>query len=302
MLVTRGDAPHSNRMACRITTARAYAKTVPVRSDRPPLGKVNYRKLLQEHFATLDKLERGERRRGQQAPPLGPRRKGALSALVSPLSVSPFPSHLPTSVGDDDYLPPKGGHSIPAMHPSPEDVHLSGSKKLLVVLDLDETLVFARMGPVLQRPGVGSLLTALKGANCEVIVWTAGTCGYAFKAIRAIDPQGVITHCIHRSPQWYSLNTRKDLRRLRGYPLSRMVLVENSPECCRPCPSNSIIVPSYLHPNPRDDTLRRLSAVLTALASSDSPVPEGLQKIPGTSSSDFPLPMWGGRLKCFTLS
>ena len=55
-----------------------------------------------------------------------------------------------------------------------------------VVLDLDETLIYARDGPLEVRPYFDEFLSLLDGC-CEVIVWTAGERSYAKAVIRNID-------------------------------------------------------------------------------------------------------------------
>lgn len=118
--------------------------------------------------------------------------------------------------------------------------------KLVVVLDLDETVVFSRGDSISVRPGVSHLLCTLKG-RCELIVWTAGTRDYALDVIRFIDPYCAIQHCIYRHPIWWTgtFDSPKDLR-LLGRPLKRTVIVDNTPEVLRLHPSNSLLVSDYL--------------------------------------------------------
>ena len=74
--------------------------------------------------------------------------------------------------------------------------------RLVVVLDLDETLVYAREGPVLPRPGLEELLQTLRELQCEVIVWTAGERDYAQEVLQRIDTAGVVQHCVYRHEKW----------------------------------------------------------------------------------------------------
>lgn len=118
--------------------------------------------------------------------------------------------------------------------------------KLVVVLDLDETLIFSRGNRVFERQGVSKLLQTLKG-RCEVIVWTAGTRDYALDVIRIIDPYFSIQHCIYRHPMWWNgeIGCTKDLRML-GRPMDRVVLIDNTPEVFRANPENGILVSDFL--------------------------------------------------------
>lgn len=118
--------------------------------------------------------------------------------------------------------------------------------KLVVVLDLDETLVYAREGGVFIRPGVDHLLKSLNGL-CEVIVWTAGSREYALEVIGLIDPMCAIQHCIYRHPMWWKgeFGTTKDLSRL-GRPMEKVILLDNTPEVFRANPRSGLLVSDYL--------------------------------------------------------
>ncbi|CBZ35976.1 hypothetical protein, conserved [Leishmania donovani] len=130
--------------------------------------------------------------------------------------------------------------------PRPQDVG-----KLVVVLDLDETLVYSRDIIVYKRPGVIQLLRTLKG-KCEVIVWTAGTREYALDVIRTIDSVGAVQYCIYRHPTWWTgdIGCTKDLR-LLGRPMDRVLLVDNTPSVFRANPRNSLLVEDFIVPHPR---------------------------------------------------
>ncbi|XQJ28801.1 NLI interacting factor-like phosphatase, putative [Leishmania guyanensis] len=123
--------------------------------------------------------------------------------------------------------------------------------KLVVVLDLDETLVYSRDITIYKRPGVVQLLRTLKG-KCEVIVWTAGTREYALDVIRIIDPACAVQHCIYRHPIWWTgdVGCVKDLR-LLGRPMDRVLLVDNTPSVFRANPRNSLLVEDFIVPHPR---------------------------------------------------
>ncbi|CAD2218629.1 nuclear lim interactor-interacting factor [Angomonas deanei] len=118
--------------------------------------------------------------------------------------------------------------------------------KLVVVLDLDETLVYGREGPVRVRPGTAELLQCLKD-RAEVIVWTAGSRDYALEVINIIDPFCAIQHCIYRHPMWWTgeIGCTKDLNQL-GRPLEKTVLIDNTPDVFRANPTNGILVSDFL--------------------------------------------------------
>lgn len=153
--------------------------------------------------------------------------------------------------------PPPSSYLIPP--PQPQDVG-----KLVVVLDLDETLVYSRDITLYERPGVTQLLKTLKG-RCELIVWTAGTREYALDVIRIIDTVCAVQHCIYRHPMWWSGDTgcAKDLRML-GRPMDRVILVDNTPSVFTLNPRNSLLVTDFIVPFPRSyDAQEKVLSTLT---------------------------------------
>jgi len=166
------------------------------------------------------------------------------------------------------------------MHAEPESVPELAEGRLRVVLDMDETLVFARTGPILAREGVRELLVELgECPELEVIVWTAGVAAYARAVLGQIDSTGCIKHCVHRGPGWWRWDGSKDLAKLRT-PLSRIVMVENTPECCALQPYNAVVVPSFFHPNPLDTTAQALADILLGASRCGSSVIHFLREHP----------------------
>lgn len=153
-----------------------------------------------------------------------------------------------------------GAAFLPPAHPS-------AAHRLCLVLDLDETLVYARDGPVHVRPFARELLRALHDVDVEVVVWTAGERDYAQSVIAMIDPLNTIQHCVYRHPKWWSGRPgySKNLRAL-GRNLSRTLLVDNTPDCLRDQPDNGLLVSDFEGPRSYDDCMRTLLRVATALA------------------------------------
>ena len=141
--------------------------------------------------------------------------------------------------------------------------------KVTVVLDLDETLIFARDGPITVRPGVDALLSRLKNV-CELVVWTAGEKDYAQEVIRKIDPHRAIKHCVFRHRKWWTglPGYTKNLNAL-GRPLHRTLIIENTPDCVKDQPGNAILVSDFLGRRD-DDVLYDLLEVLETVAYSAS--------------------------------
>lgn len=150
--------------------------------------------------------------------------------------------------------------------------------KITVVLDLDETLIYAREGPLYARPGIDAFFEFL-ARTCEVVVWTAGVRAYAQAVIRNIDPKGIISHCIYRHERWFSGQPgySKDLS-LVGRNLDEIVIIENTPDCVRGYEENGILVADYEGGEEEDNTLFAIQQVLDEVAKSGRKVPEGLRQ------------------------
>ncbi|MDD9945544.1 MAG: HAD family hydrolase [Myxococcales bacterium] len=159
---------------------------------------------------------------------------------------------------------------------------------LLVVLDLDETLIYASETELAHRPdfAAGSysvykrpfldefLEQAL--ASYDVAIWTSSTAPYAlaiaaelvhdiasFKFIWARD------RCTARmDPETQECEFTKNLAKLRrrGFSLERTIVVDDSPEKHRRNYGNLVRVTPFFG-DPEDDLLPRLADYIAALAS-----------------------------------
>lgn len=134
--------------------------------------------------------------------------------------------------------------------------------RLSIILDLDETLIYAREGPLYARPYLDELL-AVTAEKCETLVWTAGTRAYAQAVIKNIDPNHVIEHCIYRHEKWFSgvAGYQKDLS-LLGRDLRKTLIIENTPDCIRGYEYNGILVPDYEGGESPDLTLPAVTALI----------------------------------------
>ncbi|EKF32946.1 hypothetical protein MOQ_003196 [Trypanosoma cruzi marinkellei] len=120
--------------------------------------------------------------------------------------------------------------------------------KLVVVLDLDETLVYSRSGKIILRPGINRLFDVLRG-RCETVVWTAGEKSYAMEVLQLIDPTHCIQHCIYRHEKWWTekLGYIKDVAAL-GRPLHQTIIIDNTPDCLRAHTRNALLVRDFRGP------------------------------------------------------
>eukprot|EP00754_Rhynchopus_humris_P041496 Rhum_TRINITY_DN25057_c0_g1::Rhum_TRINITY_DN25057_c0_g1_i1::g.181043::m.181043 len=148
----------------------------------------------------------------------------------------------------------------------------------VIVFDLDETLIYARAGPLHQRAGVQEMFKMLHG-KAEVVIWTAGMRSYAQAILRSIDPENVVSHCIYRHPKWHpavATGQRKNLSQL-GRPLAHTLLVENSPESLLGDEHNAVLLRDFEGSHDKDATIPMLFRLLKALVNTpDSTVPEFL--------------------------
>lgn len=182
----------------------------------------------------------------------------------------------------------------------PQEPQFDG--KIVLVLDLDETLVFARRGPLYGRPGLNELFSMCKEAGIEVVVWTAGLKSYAQAIVDNIDNCNAVTHCIYRHTKWFTgqAGYRKDLAAL-GRPLDKVLIIENTPDCIRGYQDNGILVPDYNGVVENDDTLYMLMDVIRGLVDSNMSVPQFVTSTPMLRKTAIQTDL-GDRINVYTLS
>lgn len=169
----------------------------------------------------------------------------------------------------EEYAFSKLCRACPRLLPKKTDVLLAPkdsklADRITVVLDLDETLVYAREGPLYVRPGLEELLQFLAD-NCETVVWTAGMRQYAEAVVRLIDTKGSINHTICRDKSWFSSGScSKDLS-LLGRDTKTTILFENTPDCIRGFEQNGVLVADYEGGELEDNTLHTILAFLREL-------------------------------------
>eukprot|EP00756_Hemistasia_phaeocysticola_P008111 Hpha_TRINITY_DN14501_c0_g1::TRINITY_DN14501_c0_g1_i1::g.46595::m.46595/K15731/CTDSP; carboxy-terminal domain RNA polymerase II polypeptide A small phosphatase len=145
----------------------------------------------------------------------------------------------------------------------PQDKEVAG--RLCVVFDLDETLIYAREGPLYARPGLDELLEWV-AEHTEPVVWTAGVRAYAQAVCRNIDKKGVLRHCVYRHKKWFSgcAGYNKDLS-LLGRDMNKLLILENTPDCVRGNEANGIVVADYEADGTIDNTLYAIKHLLEDL-------------------------------------
>lgn len=174
-------------------------------------------------------------------------------------------------------------------------------QKIVLVLDLDETLVFARSGPLYARPGLEEFFDLCAG-KCEVVVWTAGLRAYAQAIIRTIDKKGVIKHCIYRHAKWFTgqAGYRKDLAAL-GRSLEKAIIIENTPDCIRGYQQNGVLVEDYEGGEREDNTIHALTDLVRQLIDSKLSVPQFVTTSPMLVKSPVQTDL-GDYIQAYTLN
>jgi len=151
-----------------------------------------------------------------------------------------------------------------------------------LVLDLDETLVHCRieclnspkhsfcirfqetsaLGFVYVRP-FAHLFLQIAARLFEVVVFTASSRAYADQVLDKLDPDNTCLsarlyrqHCTEVGGAFL-----KDMRRL-GRPLSRVILVDNSPVSLALCPDNGVLVRGWTAERAQDRELMDLLLLL----------------------------------------
>ena len=188
---------------------------------------------------------------------------------LSPVGVQGVSNEVSTLCREPTML-----HNADRLVPSPV-----ASKQYTVVLDLDETLVYARDGPLMARAHLKEFLRATN-EHCEIVAWTAGDRLYAKAVLAEINVDGVIQHLIYRHKTWFNARDyTKDLKRL-GRDMAYVLIIENTPDCVRNNPQNAVIVDDFEGDRRSDSTLLHLAALMKALGESHQPVPEFLARCP----------------------
>jgi len=163
----------------------------------------------------------------------------------------------------------------------------------LLVLDLDETLVYAseskldlpldgHVGPyfLYLRPGARAFMDWALTAFSEVAVWTASTRGYAIPLVDQLlggCERLAFVWCRRRCTRIYDPETRerawiKDLKKLRrrGYARESILVVDNTPSKWERSYGNLIAIRDF-EGDPNDRELEYLRVYLNAIAGCPNP-------------------------------
>jgi hypothetical protein len=156
--------------------------------------------------------------------------------------VESYPMYSPRET-----TPPSRAVEDPALVPPPKE-----SVKITIVFDLDETLISAAMtggGVIFIRPQARKILAILR-LHCpdiEIIVWSAGEKLHVDWCLDILDPdKNLIDYAVARGSAWFSdLPVKKDLRKLQGRDMKKIIIVDDSPQAALLNPDNALIIPPY---------------------------------------------------------
>jgi RNA polymerase II subunit A small phosphatase-like protein len=168
---------------------------------------------------------------------------------------------------------------------------MTADDRILLILDVDETLVFATeqkldrepdciVGPyhVYRRPHLEAFLRACR-QQFKLAIWSSSTVDYAEAVVRATFPAGIEPifiwhrkHCVQRfDVERHETYFVKDLKKLkrRGFSLERVLIVEDTPQKVQRNYGNAIYVTPF-YGDPEDDELQRLATYLESLRSASN--------------------------------
>lgn len=166
----------------------------------------------------------------------------------------------------------------------------SHSKRPLLILDVDETLIHASTAAlefpsdfvvsdyaVIKRPKLETFL-ADRSKHYDISIWSAGTEDYVNQIVQEIVPPSVrpvFVWCRDRCTQRRDLETdeyfyQKDLKKVKkfGYPLSRVLIVEDARKNVQLHYGNAVYVQPF-YGNPMDCELEELGPFLDHLSTRD---------------------------------
>lgn len=158
--------------------------------------------------------------------------------------------------------------------------------RILLILDVDETLIFGsetplawqpncQVGPyfVYRRPHLAEFLLACQ-QHFDLAVWSSSSADYLDAVISALFPQKIELRfvwsrgrCVQRfDPEWHTYYFVKDLKKVKrkGYDLDRVLIVDDTPQKIERNFGNAIYVKPYFGESD-DRELLRLQPFLESL-------------------------------------
>ena len=146
-------------------------------------------------------------------------------------------------------------------------------RKLLVIFDLDGTLLISRDGPTgkrfILRSGARSILRCLSWFGIDTAIWTAGTRDYALAAVDVLYSHTRPLFVMSREDcsDFGTYRQEKPLVHVWAffpqYDGSNTVIVDDIPDNYRSTPNNGICPPEFTGQD--DDYLRYLVSILVSL-------------------------------------
>lgn len=164
---------------------------------------------------------------------------------------------------------------------------MNHTQTILLILDIDETLLHATVQPLGHSPDcrIGPYVVYLRPYFTEFLeetsqlfklaLWSSSSPDYVQAIVSQIIPASVSLEfawsrgrCITRfDPEWQSYYYVKDLRKVKrcGYDLNRTLIVDDTPRKVERNYGNAIYVTPWFGDDRHDNELQRLAAYLPKL-------------------------------------
>ena len=114
---------------------------------------------------------------------------------------------------------------------------------MYIVVDIDETIVYARQGSIIPRYGYELLKKLATDFNIELTFWTAGNDVHAKSVLTQLDLLPCIDHIITRNTLGWNSCTKNLL--LLHDNLDRVIIIDNSESAIQINGFNGLVVPNF---------------------------------------------------------
>jgi RNA polymerase II subunit A small phosphatase-like protein len=165
------------------------------------------------------------------------------------------------------------------------------TEKILLILDLDETLIYATEHELFEpsdfktdnyfiykRPNLEEFFKNVENAY-DLAIWSSGTDDYVEDIIKKIKPENIEfkfiwgrSRCTYRRDlclNEYEYEKKLEKVKKKGYKLEKILIVDDSPQKSRDNYGNAIYVSEFTG-NKKDNELKLLAEYLTTIKDSEN--------------------------------
>lgn len=136
--------------------------------------------------------------------------------------------------------------------------------KLIIILDLDNTLVHLEENKLHVRQFAIDLIKSINIDKFETIIWTAGNKNHAKTILHAIDKSFKIKYCIYQGKWFCSQTFIKDLN-LLPFNINNIIIVDDLFNCVQNNLKNAILIKSFDENYKDDNVLSKLILIFECL-------------------------------------